>query len=184
MNLFDQLYGAISPAIHQSAANIRLVICDIDGVFSDGRIYLGNSGEEFKAFHTRDGFGVKALLNANIPVAVITGRNSKIVESRMTALGVQHIYQGCEDKSTAFNELKTTYNIEDNEIAYIGDDMPDLPLIKKVGLGVAVKDAHPLVCHHANFITFNSGGFGAVRELSDLILINQDKFSDYAGASV
>lgn len=184
MNLFNQLYGAIEPSVHTLAAQVRLVICDIDGVFSDGRIYLGNAGEELKAFHTRDGFGVKALLNADIAVAVITGRNSKIVENRMTALGVAHIYQGCDDKSIAFNELKQKYQISDQQIAYIGDDMPDLPLIKQVGLGVAVQDAHPLVSQSANYITFKSGGHGAVRELSDLILINQNKFEQYYGASV
>ncbi|WP_199609762.1 3-deoxy-manno-octulosonate-8-phosphatase KdsC [Flocculibacter collagenilyticus] len=183
MNLFETMYQLVTDDVANAAKQVKLVICDVDGVFSDGRIYLGNDGEELKAFHTRDGYGVKALLNENIAVAVITGRNSRIVEKRMTALGVTDIYQGCENKQVAYQELLQKYQLTDAQVAYIGDDFPDLLLIKQVGLGVAVQDAHPLVSMGAKYITKLNGGFGAVRELSDLILISQDKFNRYSGTS-
>ncbi|MEC8225880.1 MAG: 3-deoxy-D-manno-octulosonate 8-phosphate phosphatase, partial [Pseudomonadota bacterium] len=103
---FAELYQPLSPDVSQRAQKIKLLICDIDGVFSDGRIYLGNNGEELKAFNTKDGFGIKALINSGFEVAVITGRHSQIVQQRMTSLTVQHIYQGQEDKLIAYQELK------------------------------------------------------------------------------
>jgi 3-deoxy-D-manno-octulosonate 8-phosphate phosphatase (KDO 8-P phosphatase) len=115
--LFNELYQPVTDSLWQKAQRIRLLICDVDGVFSDGRIYLGNQGEELKAFHTRDGYGVKALRQAGIEVAVITGRSSSIVANRMKSLTVQHVYQGQEDKIPAFNELKTQLNVKKDEIA-------------------------------------------------------------------
>lgn len=163
-------YGTISVENYQRAAKIKLLICDVDGVFSDGRIYLGNQGEELKAFHTKDGFGIKAILKLGINVAVITGRKSNIVENRMKALGVPYIFQGQEDKLTVYQSLLTKLNLTAQEVAYIGDDVVDLPVIKDCGLGIAVNDAHPLVLQGANLITYTKGGFGAVREICDLFL--------------
>ena len=168
--MFTTPYGKISIINQTRALKIKLLICDVDGVFSDGRIYLGNQGEELKAFHTKDGFGIKAILNAGINVAVITGRQSHIVENRMQALGIPYIYQGKEDKLTVYQSLLTKLNLTPDEVAYIGDDVVDLPVIKDCGLGIAVQDAHPLVQQEADLITYTKGGFGAVREICDLFL--------------
>lgn len=177
-------YGDISQPLLERFAKIKLLVCDVDGVFSDGRIYLGNDGEELKAFHTRDGFGIKALINAGIQVAVITGRRSAIVEKRMTALGVQHIFQGQEDKLSCFAALATELDYAPHDIAAIGDDIPDVDMLKASGLAVAVHDAHPFVQQHAHYITSQRGGFGAVRELSDLILMAQGQLQLHGGVSL
>lgn len=163
-------YGTISACNYHQAKKIKLLICDVDGVFSDGRIYLGNQGEELKAFHTKDGFGIKAILKLGISVAVITGRQSRIVTDRMKSLGIPHVYQGQEDKLTIYQSLLDKLKLSAQEVAYIGDDVVDLPVIKDCGLGIAVKDAHPLVLQQADLITYTRGGFGAVREICDLLL--------------
>ncbi|ARD23881.1 MULTISPECIES: 3-deoxy-manno-octulosonate-8-phosphatase KdsC [Shewanella] len=178
------LYGPVSDDIWQRAKKIKLLICDVDGVFSDGRIYLSNAGEELKAFHTRDGYGIRSILTSGISVAVITGRKSAIVENRMTALGVSHIYQGVDDKLTPFKELLSIYNVTPDEVAYIGDDMVDLPVMKEVGLAVCVADGHPYVKQHCQMITRINGGNGALRELTDLLLVSQDKFETAHGMSI
>ncbi|MCL2918476.1 3-deoxy-manno-octulosonate-8-phosphatase KdsC [Shewanella litorisediminis] len=182
--MHEGLYGPIDDAIWNKAKGIKLLICDVDGVFSDGRIYLGNQGEELKAFHTRDGYGVKALQGAGVAVAVITGRKSQIVENRMTALGVAHIYQGVDNKFVPYEELLDLYGVKAAEVAYIGDDMVDLPVMKAVGLGVCVADGHPYVRRHADMVTTLPGGHGALRELADLLLMSQGKFDSAHGMSV
>ena len=181
--MFITPYGTISLQNQQRAAKIKLLICDVDGVFSDGRIYLGNHGEELKAFHTKDGFGIKSILNLGIAVAIITGRESNIVKKRMEALGITHIFQGTEDKFTVYETLLKTLSLQKDEIAYIGDDVVDLPVIKDCGLGVAVHDAHPLVRNEADLITFTNGGFGAVREVCDLFLQCKNQLAITKGKS-
>lgn len=183
-SLITSLYGQIDAQILTRAEKIKLLICDIDGVFSDGRIYLGNDGEELKAFNTKDGFGIKALGQNGVDVAVITGRKSNIVEKRMTALDVKYIVQGQEDKLPALKNIAKKLNLSPEQIAYIGDDVPDLPCIEYVGLGVAVADAHPLVKRGSNYITFINGGYGAVRELCDLIMQSQNTLYKAKGASI
>ncbi|MBQ4849558.1 3-deoxy-manno-octulosonate-8-phosphatase KdsC [Pseudoalteromonas sp. MMG012] len=180
---FSDLYQPISDVAYSKAANIKLLICDIDGVFSDGRIYLGNNGEELKAFNTKDGFGIKALINSGVQVAVITGRHSQIVQQRMTSLNVQHIYQGQENKLLAYDTLKQALDLQDEDIAYIGDDGPDLPVMQLVGFSVAVNDAHPLIKRVAHYTTMLPGGFGAVRELTDLIMLAQGHSLGTTGTS-
>jgi 3-deoxy-D-manno-octulosonate 8-phosphate phosphatase (KDO 8-P phosphatase) len=180
----NTLYGNVQHNILAKAQQIKLLVCDVDGVFSDGRIYLGNDGEELKAFHTKDGFGIKALGASGVAVAIITGRNSVIVANRMKALNVAHIIQGQEDKLPALIELTQQLNLDLNEVAYIGDDVPDLPCIKAVGLGISVSDGHPLVVRDADYTTFTSGGFGAVRETCDLIMQSQNSLSSASGASI
>jgi 3-deoxy-D-manno-octulosonate 8-phosphate phosphatase (KDO 8-P phosphatase) len=182
--LRNTLYGFVAPEILAKAKNIKLLVCDVDGVFSDGRIYLGNEGEELKAFHTKDGFGIKALGASGIDVAIITGRRSQIVITRMKALNVRHIIQGEEDKLPALKTLAQQQQIELSEIAYIGDDVPDLTCIKNVGLGIAVRDAHPSVLSGADYTTYTLGGFGAVREICDLIMQCQGTLSDAKGSSL
>ena len=164
------LYGPIASTVWQRLSQIQLLICDVDGVLSDGLIYLGNQGEEFKTFNTKDGFGIKALQNAGIAVAVITGRDSKIVAERMASLGVTHVYQGQSDKRHSFNSLLKDLNLKPEQVAYIGDDVVDLSVMELCGLGVAVNDAHPLVRQRADHVTQLAGGRGCVRELCDLIL--------------
>ncbi|WP_215398227.1 3-deoxy-manno-octulosonate-8-phosphatase KdsC [Rheinheimera oceanensis] len=183
MSLFNTLYQPVPDSIIHKAKAIKLLICDVDGVFSDGRIYLGNHGEELKAFHTRDGYGVKALRQAGTEVAVITGRNSAIVQQRMTALTVPYIYQGQENKLAAFADLCRQLQLTSEQIAYIGDDLADWAVMQHCGLSVAVKDAHPYLRQHAHYITTMAGGFGAVRELCDLILISQQHFGLFDGSS-
>lgn len=181
--MYNTPYGKISVANQQRAAKIKLLICDVDGVFSDGRIYLGNQGEELKAFHTKDGFGLKSILALNINVAIITGRQSQIVENRMKALGVPYIFQGKEDKLSVYHTLLETLNLQPQEVAYIGDDVVDLPVMNHCGLGIAVNDAHPLVLQGADLTTYTKGGFGAVREICDLFLQCHDQLTMTKGKS-
>ena len=180
----NTLYGFVDPEILNKAKKIKLLVCDVDGVFSDGRIYLGNDGEELKAFHTKDGFGIKALGSSGVDVAIITGRKSQIVTTRMQALNVHHIIQGEENKLPALRALAKQQQIKLNEIAYIGDDVPDLSCIEAVGLGIAVSDAHPSILAAANYTTFIRGGFGAVREICDLIMQCQGSLTQAKGASI
>lgn len=180
----QSLYGNVSDDVVKRAKKIKLFVCDIDGVFSDGRIYLGNDGEELKAFHTKDGYGMKALVSSGVKTAVITGRTSKIVENRMSALLVSNIIQGQEDKLPALKELITSHKLSPDEVAYIGDDMPDVACIEYVGMGISVADAHPYVTLKADYTTFIQGGFGAVREVCDLIMQVQNTLEQASGASI
>ncbi|MFQ3236309.1 MAG: 3-deoxy-D-manno-octulosonate 8-phosphate phosphatase (KDO 8-P phosphatase) [Paraglaciecola sp.] len=183
MEQINTLYGPKPKAIMDTFSRIKLLACDVDGVFSDGRIYLGNQGEELKAFHTRDGYGVKALVNIGIEVAVITGRRSTIVEQRMAALGVQHIIQGCEDKQQALEILQAKLGISKDATAAIGDDIPDIGMFNRAGMGIAVADAHPFVQKSAVYITQLRGGRGAVREVCDLILHAKGQINKTFGTS-
>ncbi|MFT4732218.1 MAG: 3-deoxy-D-manno-octulosonate 8-phosphate phosphatase (KDO 8-P phosphatase) [Gammaproteobacteria bacterium] len=180
----DTLYGQIDADLFQRFKAIELLVCDVDGVFSDGTILLGSQGEELKAFNTKDGYGIKALVKIGIKVAVITGRKSSIVEQRMTALNVDHIMQNREDKLTAINELITEFGYTNATIASIGDDMPDLGMFSASAIGIAVADAHPFVKKQATFCTTLPGGRGAVREICDIILQAKGKLFDIHGASV
>ena len=154
----------------EALARLRLLAFDIDGVFTDGRFYLSNDGVESKAFHTHDGFGIRRLLDAGLEVAVISGRHSAAVEKRMNELGVQHIIQGSTDKVAAFDTLAGELGINKTDAAFVGDDVPDLPLLRHVGFSVAVSNAHKTVKAECNYTTDKAGGFGAVREVCDLIL--------------
>ncbi|MCH8536498.1 MAG: 3-deoxy-manno-octulosonate-8-phosphatase KdsC [Alkalimonas sp.] len=182
-SLFQQCYQTVPNALWQQAQHIRLLICDVDGVFSDGRIYLGNHGEELKAFHTRDGYGIKALRKAGVEVAVITGRSSDIVQQRMQSLTIPYIYQGQEQKVPAYTELLTRLALQPEQVAYIGDDLSDWDVMQHVGLSIAVKDAHPYLRLHAGYVTSCLGGYGAVREVADLLLMSRDSFLQFDGSS-
>ena len=173
MQLYQQWYQAVPDELIQAAKKIKLLICDVDGVFSDGSVYLGNNKEELKAFNTKDGFGIKALINSGVEVAIITGRTSNIVRDRMASLTVKYIYQGMEDKITGFNQLLIDLELTAEEVAYIGDDFPDIPVMREAGLSVAVADAHPYVKQISQMTTTNNGGKGAVRELTDFIIMAQ-----------
>ncbi|MDV7105937.1 3-deoxy-manno-octulosonate-8-phosphatase KdsC [Vibrio sp. TH_r3] len=183
-NLVNTLYGQVEQEIFALAKNIKLLICDVDGVFSDGLIYMGNHGEELKTFHTRDGYGVKSLMKAGIEVAIITGRKSQIVENRMKALGITLIYQGQDNKLQAYNDICSKVNVSAEHSAYIGDDLIDWPVMEKVGLKVCVADGHPLLAKRANYVTHTKGGYGAVREVCDLILEARSEIDMHQGLSI
>lgn len=180
----ETCYGEVSQDVMTRARAIKLLICDVDGVMSDGVIYQGNNGEELKAFNVRDGYGIRCLLTSDVEVAIITGRKAKLLEDRCQTLGITHLYQGQSDKLVAFNELLSTLALRPDQVAYIGDDLIDWPVMAKVGLSVTVADAHPVLLPRADYVTRIAGGRGAVREICDLILIAQDKFDDAKGQSV
>src|SRR4030066_323685 len=156
--------------IAETAKNIKLLILDVDGVLTDGSIILDNKGNEFKSFHVRDGHGIKMLIRAGIQVAIITGRHSKIVERRAHELGITEVFQKCFNKEVAYKQLSEKYSVTDSEIAYIGDDIVDIPLLKKSGFPVVVADADDEVKAVAKMITKKMGGRGAVREGCDFLL--------------
>ena len=163
-------------ALSETAANIKLVVFDVDGVLTDGKLILGENGNEYKSFHVRDGHGIVMLMETGCNVAVITARSSKIVAERMSSLGIKYIYQGEKDKGKAIKNLFDQLGLMPSEIAYVGDDIIDLPAMNKVALPIAVADAHPEVRKIAKFITKNNGGQGAAREVCELIMIAQDNF--------
>ena len=163
--------------VNQKLAAVRLVAFDVDGVFTDGRFYLSDDGIESKAFHTQDGFGIRQLLDANISVAVISGRSSGAVDRRMSELGVQHVVQGCKDKVAALDNIIRTLGVERLECAYVGDDIPDLPLLNHVGVSIAVANAVPKLLAQCDITTSAPGGSGAVREVCELLLASQGKAS-------
>ncbi|AKE52679.1 3-deoxy-manno-octulosonate-8-phosphatase KdsC [Kangiella geojedonensis] len=154
----------------RKAHEIKLLICDVDGVLSNGQVIIGNQGEELKTFNIKDGLGLKSLMKHNIQVAIITGRRSEIVEKRCRELGIKHCYQGQSDKIAAYEELCDHLSLEPRQVCHVGDDLPDLPLMRRSGLGVTVADGHWFVREKADWTTQNNGGFGAVREITDLIL--------------
>ncbi|OAT48940.1 3-deoxy-D-manno-octulosonate 8-phosphate phosphatase [Proteus hauseri ATCC 700826] len=182
--MIETCYGAVSNQIIKKAEKVQLLICDVDGVMSDGLIYMGNNGEELKAFNVRDGYGIRCLLTSGIEVAIITGRQSKLLEDRAKTLGITYLYQGQHNKLLAYQQLLDTLNLKSEQTAYIGDDLIDLPVMEKVGLSVAVADAHPLLIPRANYVTRIAGGRGAVREICDLILLAQGRLDEAKGLSI
>ena len=162
-------------ALKERASNIRMLVLDVDGVLTDGRLYFDHAGNEMKAFNTRDGMGIKALQRVGIEVAVITGRKSGAVSHRMAQLGIQHVYQGREDKLYAFLDLLEITGLDAAQVCFAGDDWIDLPVLLRAGLAVSVADAEDRVKQQAHWITCRDGGDGAVREICNLILIAQEK---------
>jgi len=149
---------------------IRLVAFDVDGVFTDGRFYLSDAGVESKSFNTQDGYGIRRLVDSNIAVAVISGRESAAVSTRMKELGVAHVIQGCKDKVAALNKVTAELGISLTECAYVGDDIPDLPILQAVAYSVAVANAVKEVRQQCDYTTAAAGGHGAVREVCELVL--------------
>jgi 3-deoxy-D-manno-octulosonate 8-phosphate phosphatase (KDO 8-P phosphatase) len=149
---------------------VELLILDVDGVLTDGRLYFSAAGEAFKVFHVRDGHGIKLLMGSGVQVAAFSGRRSAAVTARMRELKVRHLIQGCRDKVAALEALTQRLGIEPLACACIVDDTPDLPLMSAVGFAAAVADAHPLVRSAAHWVSAAPGGRGAVREFTDTIL--------------
>lgn len=153
-----------------AAARVRLLVLDVDGVLTDGRLYYGPRGEALKVFHVRDGLGVKLLAAAGVTVAVISGRRSSMTARRCRELGVRHLLQGVADKVAAFQRLREQLGVSPAVCACVGDDVPDVPLMREVGLSFAVADAHPRARSAAHVVTRLPGGSGAVREVCDYLL--------------
>lgn len=162
--------------ILDSARHIKLLVLDVDGVLTDGSLYYSEDGAELKAFNILDGLGIKLLQQAGIDVALITGRQSRLVARRAEELGITTLIQGCDKKLAALDSILDEKNLAYSETAYIGDDLPDLPCIRRVGFGVTVPNAPPVLRQHALCCTERYGGQGAVREVCELILQAQDKF--------
>lgn len=152
------------------AARVKLVAFDVDGVLTDGGLYIGDNGVEYKAFYSRDGHGMRMLLDSGVKIGVITGRKSQLVADRMVSLGVEHVYQGCREKGSGFESLLKDTGLNSDEVAFVGDDVMDLPAMARAGLAIAVADAHPLVIDRAHWKTASPGGRGAVREICELIM--------------
>lgn len=150
--------------------NIRCLISDVDGVLTNGKLYYSETGTISKVFHVHDGHGLKMLLEAGLEVAIISADSSPLVQKRMDKLGIERVYQGQRDKTLAYAELKTQLQLPDEAIAYVGDDLLDLPVLEQVGLPIAVANAVPQVREVAQYVTQTTGGKGAVREVCDLLL--------------
>ncbi len=164
--------------ILEKAKKIKLVIFDVDGVLTDGRIIIGDDGQEYKSFHTRDGHGMKLLQLTGVEIAIISGRSTKTVEHRMNSLGINHVFQGKRVKLQVFEQLIAELNLQPEECAFVGDDWVDLSIMSRVGLAIAVQDADSVVKKHAHWITPSNGGHGAAREVCELIMEGQGNLQD------
>ncbi|MCW8925573.1 MAG: 3-deoxy-manno-octulosonate-8-phosphatase KdsC [Xanthomonadales bacterium] len=167
--------SSMDPALRERAANVRLLVLDVDGVLTDGKLYLDHAGNEMKAFHARDGLGIKVLQRFGIEVALITGRVSEPVAQRAAQLDIKHVYQGHEHKLGAYLDLLERTGLDPEQTCFAGDDWIDLPVMLRAGLAVAVADAEPRVKQKAHWVTTQKGGRGAVREVCNLILAAQGK---------
>lgn len=156
--------------ILQKAAQIKLALFDVDGVLTDGSLFVDNAGEEYKAFYSRDGLGMRMLQSSGVELGVITGRTSNVVINRMESLDIKHIYQGCTDKLPAYEKIKQDLGLDDGQIAFIGDDVVDVPVLQQAGLAIAVADAHPLLMRYTHWRTPSRGGRGAARDVCELIM--------------
>lgn len=168
----------ISPDCLARAARIRLAIFDVDGIMTDGSLFLGDHGEEYKAFNSLDGHGLKMLRKSGVELAIITGRTSNVVLHRAKNLGIPHIHQGAEDKLEVYQQLLQELSIAPEETCYMGDDVVDLPVLRRAGLAVSVPASPQLVKEHCHFITPREGGKGAVRDLCELLLIARGKWDE------
>lgn len=164
--------AAASPlqTVTERARRIRCIVLDIDGVMTDCKLYLGPDGTEWKAVNVRDGLGIKLLLEAGIEVAVISGRPSAAMQRRLAFLGIRHVWLDTPEKEAAFADLQGRLDVRDHECAVMGDDVPDLPLLRRAGLAMTVADAHPSALAAAHWTSRHRGGDGAIREAADLIL--------------
>ena len=171
MNIVD-----LSPELVAKIKALKLLILDVDGVLTDGRLFFDQNGAEYKCFHARDGHGMKLLRQSGVEIAVISGRKSNSVALRMQSLGIEHVYQGHENKRQAFQDVLSRLKLTPEQVAHVGDDVIDLPILTQVGFAVAVADANFAVKRYADWCTETPGGMGAVREVCDLILQVQGHF--------
>ena len=160
-------------SLAQRMQAVRLVAFDVDGILTDGGLYLTDSGEEFKRFNSLDGHGLKMLKASGVEIAIITGRTSRCVELRAKNLGITRLYQGVEDKWAAMQALLADLNLAPTDAAFMGDDVVDLPVMRRVGFSITVPNAPQIVRDHAHYLTQREGGHGAVRETCELIMSAQ-----------
>lgn len=172
----------VPSSVTKAAKKIKLLLLDVDGVLTDGRLYYGNNGEEMKAFNIQDGLGIKLLQRAEVQVGIITGRASALLERRASELGIHPVVQGREDKLIALQELMQTMEINLDEIAFVGDDLPDLAVIRRVGLGITPANGNSALSSQAHWQTSKRGGDGAVREVAEMILRAQNKLPSILAA--
>lgn len=166
----------LTPEQVEKIKSLKLLILDVDGVLTDGRLFFDHQGNEYKCFHARDGHGMKLLRQTGVEIAVISGRKSSSVALRMQNLGIDHVYQGHENKRAAFREILDNLQLTPAQVAHMGDDLLDLPIMTQVGFAIAVQDANFAVKKHADWCTQTAGGHGAVREICDLIMQVQGNF--------
>jgi len=166
--------------IKEKLKKIKMLILDVDGVMTDGRIIMDDEGREIKNFHVRDGHGIKVLQRYGIKVALLTGRKSKVVEYRARDLDIKDVYQKVYNKKEVFEKILKKYKLSAEEAAFIGDDIIDVPVLKSVGFSVAVADAIDVVKKSVHYVTENQGGNGAVREICEMILKAQGKWPEIA----
>jgi 3-deoxy-D-manno-octulosonate 8-phosphate phosphatase (KDO 8-P phosphatase) len=164
--------------VARRAARVRLLLADCDGVLTDGRLYYSAAGESLKVFHIHDGLGLRLAKRAGLKLGVISGRESAALETRARELGVDYLFQGSDAKLGAYEQILAAAGLSDEQAAYVGDDLPDLPLLGRVGLAVAVADAASEVRARAHYVTSRPGGGGAVREVAELILKAQGRWDD------
>ncbi len=164
-----------SPVVER-AKRIKVIIFDVDGVMTDGSLMIGDDGQEYKSFHSLDGLGMKLLKASGVEMAIITGRTSNVVTKRAETTGIAHFYQGVEDKLEAFEDLVRKMNVSPEECAFMGDDVVDLPPMRRAGLAIAVPSATPLVKEYAHYTTQAQAGRGAVREACELLMKAQGTF--------
>lgn len=160
--------------VRQRARSLKLIIFDVDGILTDGALYLSDDGQEVKAFFSLDGHGMKMLKRSGVELAIITARNSQLMVHRARNLGINHLYQGAEDKLEAYQHLLGELGIAPEHIAYMGDDVVDLPVMRRCGLAITVPAAPDIVKEYSHYVTALPGGRGAVREVCELIMRAQD----------
>ena len=163
-------------SILRKAKKIRLLLLDVDGILTDGRIFYNGKGQEIKCFCVQDGQGIRLLLREGIEVGFLSGRSSRAVEMRAEELGVSFLFQGIKDKIKIFEKLLQKTKLDPEQVSFMGDDFMDLLLLKKVGLSISVSNGHPLVQKKVDYVTRAAGGLGAVREVSELIFRAQGKW--------
>ena len=179
--MLDTLPFATDDLPLERARAVKLVIFDVDGVLTDGRLFVDNHGQEYKAFNSRDGHGMKMLRDSGVEIGIITGRRSGVVTHRCKELGIQHVHQGSHDKLASYRQLLKETGLSEAQTAFVGDDVVDLPVLLQSGLAVAVQNAHPLVKKHAHWITPSAGGQGAARELCEMIMFAQGSYTAIMG---
>lgn len=177
----DPCANEITADVLARAARVRLACFDVDGVLTDGKLWYADGEQEIKAFHVHDGLGLKMLREQGIEIALITARESRLVEKRALDLGIEHVYQGQKDKLGVFTMLLESFGLRAEQASYTGDDLPDLGVMRRAGLAIAVANAHPWIKPYAHWMTRHSGGNGAVREVADLLLQAQGRVDSIIG---
>ena len=167
----------IDEAVLLRARPIKLAIFDVDGVLTNGTLYLGDDGQEYKAFNSRDGHGMKMLATNGVDTAIITGRQSEVVNHRARDIMIKYLHQGALEKLPVYEKMISELGLTPEQTAFIGDDIVDLPIMLKVGLAVAVADAHPMVKEHSHWVTPSAGGCGAAREFCEMMMFAQNNYA-------